>query len=97
LECQRLTPSREQDVWRIRRAVVRIEKSGAAPHLLIGRDREGRRIGLPIEATADPTVGRPIPGWYREDAKAAIIRAAIERADRMTSDSPFDAQGRRAG
>lgn len=54
--------------------VIRNRKLGTAPFLLIGRDRGGRCIALPIEPTSDPTLWRPVTGWYCKQSEEDILR-----------------------
>lgn len=44
--------------------IKRNRKRRRATHLLIGRDRQGRCIAVPIEPTPYRTVWRPVTAWY---------------------------------
>lgn len=43
--------------------IKRNRKERRASHLVIGRDRQGRCIAIPIEPTHDPDVWRPVTAW----------------------------------
>jgi hypothetical protein len=49
-------------------------KSRAANHVVIGRDNQGRCIAIPIVATDNPTIWRPITAWYCKPSEAARLR-----------------------
>lgn len=38
-------------------------KARRASHLVIGRDRQGQCIAVPVEPTREPTVWRPVTAW----------------------------------
>ncbi len=44
--------------------VVRNRKERRAQFLIIGTDRQGRCIALPIEETNDPEMWRPVTAWF---------------------------------
>ena len=44
--------------------VVRNRKERRADFMIIGMDRQGRCIALPIEPTNDPELWRPITAWF---------------------------------
>lgn len=49
-------------------------KGRTATHIVIGRDNQGRCIAIPIVATDDPTIWRPITAWYCKPSEAARLR-----------------------
>lgn len=44
-----------------------------ASHLLIGRDRQGRCLAIPIEPTYDRTLWRPVTAWRCKAHEAAWL------------------------
>ena len=44
--------------------VVRNRKDRRAPYLIIGIDRQGRCIAIPIEPTSRLGVWRPVTAWF---------------------------------
>jgi hypothetical protein len=54
--------------------VIRNRPDRAAPHLLIGRDEQGRCLAIPIAPTRDRLVWRPITAWYCKPSEAAKLR-----------------------
>lgn len=44
-----------------------------ASHLLVGRDRQGRCLAIPIEATNEPGVWRPVTAWRCKHSEAAWL------------------------
>jgi hypothetical protein len=53
--------------------VGRNRKHRAATHFLIGRDRGGRCIAMPINATAQPEIWRPHTAWLCTDQQEARL------------------------
>lgn len=52
-------------------------KDRRGPYLVIGRDRGGRCIASPVEATHDPHLWRPITAWRcKNSEEARLIRAS---------------------
>jgi uncharacterized DUF497 family protein len=45
-------------------AVIRNRAERATEYLLIGRDRSGQCIAIPLLPTNDPTVWRPVTAWH---------------------------------
>lgn len=43
--------------------IKRNRKERRASHLVIGRDRQGQCMAIPIEPTHDPHVWRPVTAW----------------------------------
>jgi hypothetical protein len=58
---------------------IRKRKDRAASHILLGTDHQGRCIAIPINATEDPFIWRPITAWPCEPREAAILRKARGR------------------
>lgn len=53
--------------------IRRNRKARRASHLVIGRDRQGRCIAIPIEPTYDRTMWRPITAWLCKSHEAAWL------------------------
>ena len=45
-----------------------------APYVLIGRDRSGRCLAIPVAPTHDPYVWRPITAWKCKPRETAKLR-----------------------
>ena len=45
-----------------------------ASHIVVGRDRSGRCIAIPIEPTSDPVVWRPVTAWPCKPAEQSWLR-----------------------
>ena len=54
--------------------VVRNRKGRRASHLVIGRDRSGRCLAVPIEPTSHPTTWRPVTAWECKSTERALLR-----------------------
>jgi hypothetical protein len=56
-------------------AIFRNRKGRRASHIIIGRDRGGMCLAIPIEPTQDPVVWRPITAWScKESARSRLPR-----------------------
>jgi hypothetical protein len=53
--------------------VLRNRKERRGLYLVIGRDRGGACIAVPIEPTHDPTLWRPITAWPCKDHERAKL------------------------
>lgn len=53
--------------------IKRNRRDRRASHLLVGRDRQGYCIAVPIEPTTSPRVWRPITAWYCKDHEAGWL------------------------
>ncbi len=53
--------------------VARNRKHRRGSHLLVGRDAGGECLAVPIEATADHTVWRPITAWYCKPSEESLL------------------------
>jgi hypothetical protein len=53
---------------------TRNRRQRATSHLLIGTDNQGRCLTIPIVATEDPVIWRPITAWYCKPSEATILR-----------------------
>jgi hypothetical protein len=53
--------------------IVRNRGDRRASHLVIGRDNSGQCIAIPIEATQDPHVWRPVTAWRCKISEAARL------------------------
>jgi hypothetical protein len=56
-------------VYRIKRN----RKERRASHLLVGRDRQGHCLAVPIEPTHERGVWRPVTAWYCKDHEAGWL------------------------
>ena len=54
--------------------VIRNRKHRTASHVLLGTDDQGFCLAIPIVATDDPLMWRPITAWYCKSSEAAILR-----------------------
>jgi hypothetical protein len=54
-------------------AVVPNKKAMRASHMVIGRDRGGRCITIPVEPTHDSTLWRPVTAWPCKDHERAVL------------------------
>ncbi len=59
-----LSPQQLFEVLDAPHTLKRNRRERRATHLVIGRDRQGQCIAIPIEPTADRTVWRPVTAWY---------------------------------
>lgn len=55
------------------KVVHRNRKGRRGSHLVIGRDLSGNCLAMPIEATIDPFVWRPITAWYCKPSERARL------------------------
>jgi hypothetical protein len=53
--------------------IRRNRKNRRAQYLLVGRDRQGFCIAVPIEATHDERTWRPITAWYCKPHESAWL------------------------
>ena len=44
-----------------------------ASHLIIGWDRQGRCIAVPIEPTPEPGIWRPVTAWFCKPGEQALL------------------------
>jgi hypothetical protein len=54
-------------------AIYRNRQGRRASHLIIGRDRSGMCLAVPIEPTHDPVVWRPITAWPCKDSERSRL------------------------
>lgn len=59
--------------------ITRNRAGRAASHILYGTDDQGRCLSIPVVATDEPYVWRPITAWYCKPHEAAILRKAQGR------------------
>lgn len=67
-----LTPRRVLQILDGKIVKAKNRKGGRGDYLVIGRDHGGTAISVPVEATHDPIVWRPITAWpskAHEEAK----------------------------
>ena len=57
-----------------RHIIVPNRKGQAAPYLVIGRDRGGAYITLPVFPTWDEELWRPVTAWPSKDREKALFR-----------------------
>ena len=69
-----LTAARVDQVLDSRYAVTRNRKGRRGLYLLVGRDNGGALISVPIEATHDPYMWRPITAWLSKDSERAMLQ-----------------------
>ena len=58
-----ITAEQVLDVLALPHVIERNRGGRSASHLLIGRDRGGRCLAVPIEATYDKQLWRPVTAW----------------------------------
>ena len=58
-----LTPERILEVLDRPFLMVGNRKGRRASHLIVGRDRTGACISIPVEATAERGIWRPVTAW----------------------------------
>lgn len=63
-----------QQTLELHHVIVRNRKGRRASHLVVGRDRGGRCIAIPVEPTYDPELWRPVTAWICKDAEEALLR-----------------------
>jgi hypothetical protein len=51
----------------------------AGSHIVYGTDNQGRCLAIPVVATDEPHIWRPITAWYYKPHEAAILRKARGR------------------
>lgn len=68
-----LTPEQLIQMLDAEYRIVPNRKRRRASHLVIGRDRGGACIAIPIERTHDPTLWRPVTAWLCKDSKWAKL------------------------
>jgi hypothetical protein len=68
-----LTVDRVLDILDRRYTVVPNRKGRRGVYLLIGRDRSGECLAVPVEATHDPVVWRPVTAWRCKDVERARL------------------------
>lgn len=54
--------------------IVRNRAGRRATPLIIGRDRSGRCLAIPVEPTDDPTVWGPVTAWDCKASEAVLLR-----------------------
>lgn len=66
---------REQvdDVQTRPHTVRRNRRHRRAPLMVIGLDRSGQCIAIPVEPTYDPVVWRPVTAWYCKESEAVRL------------------------
>ena len=69
------TPWQLEEVLEDQHLVVPNRKRRRAAYLIIGRDYGGTCIAIPVEATHEPDLWRPITAWRCKDSE----RARLER------------------
>ena len=69
-----ITPGQVFAVLRSSFVSVRNRKQRRASHLLIGRDVAGRCLAIPVEATPDPVIWRPVTAWYCKSGEEALLQ-----------------------
>jgi len=57
-----------------RRLVVPNRRRRRAAFLIIGRDRTGQCIAVPVESTWEPTLWRPVTAWPCKASELARLR-----------------------
>jgi hypothetical protein len=68
-----LSARRVLDVLEDEHVIVRNRKRRRAMYLLIGRDRGGACIAVPIEPTHEPTLWRPVTAWPCKEHERARL------------------------
>ncbi len=68
-----LTPRRVLQVLEDEIVILPNRKGRTALYLLIGRDRGGACITVPIEPTHDHATWRPVTAWYSKDHEKARL------------------------
>lgn len=61
------------DVLDARFVVVRNRRARRAPYLVIGRNRAGRCIAIPIEPTTGTGIWRPVTAWPCKPSERARL------------------------
>jgi hypothetical protein len=69
-----LTAKQVRSVLNRRWVAIRNRPERAAPYVLIGRDDQGRCLAIPIVATDDRRIWRPITAWRCKASEAAKLR-----------------------
>jgi hypothetical protein len=59
-----VSPRRAVEVLDAPYNVRKNRRGRRASFLLVGRDQQGQCIAIPIEATPDPRVWRPVTAWF---------------------------------
>lgn len=54
--------------------VVRNRKGRRATHVVLGWDRAGRCLAIPVEPTGHPGWWRPVTAWECKEAERALLR-----------------------
>lgn len=66
---------RQLDEVLANRHVITRNRSGrVAPHVVIGRDDQGRCLAIPVVPTDDPYVWRAITAWNCKSSEVAELR-----------------------
>lgn len=68
-----IVPRQVDDILDSKFVVVPNRTARRARYLLIGRDRSGQCIAVPIEPSYDPVVWRPITAWYCKAVEAVKL------------------------
>lgn len=66
-------PSDVLDVLESEYVIVPNRRNRQASHLLIGRDRAGRCLAIPIEPTYDDVVWRPVTAWLCKPRERSLM------------------------
>jgi hypothetical protein len=72
-----LTPRRVMQVLENKHIVVPNRRRRRAQYLIVGRDNGGASLTIPIQATGDPLVWRPVTAWPSKDHE----RQRLERSE----------------
>ena len=56
------------------RVIVPSRRRRRAQFLVIGHDRGGRCITIPVESTGNPEIWRPVTAWFCKPSEAARVR-----------------------
>lgn len=59
-----ISPQRAVEVLDVAYQIRKNRRGRRAPYMLIGRDRQGQCIAIPIEPTPDRRVWRPVTAWF---------------------------------
>jgi uncharacterized DUF497 family protein len=62
--------------------VVRNRRKRRAQFLVLGHDHGGACICVPIEATADPAIWRPVTAWYCKEHESQFLRNQLGKRRR---------------
>jgi hypothetical protein len=68
-----IVPEQIDDILANPHVIRRNRRNRRAPYMVVGVDRSGKCIAVPIEATYDPFIWRPVTAWYCKDSEAALL------------------------